>query len=99
MASNSVRAGTVEMSAAMIISGTIGRLVAVTGQSAFNVVFFRRLFGSAALLVVCLWRGLIHRGMLSRRFIALVLTGGAAIVLNWVLLFAAYPRASISVRS
>jgi drug/metabolite transporter (DMT)-like permease len=35
--------------------------------------------------------------MLSRRVIALVLTGGAAIVLNWVLLFAAYPRASISV--
>lgn len=97
MVSNTVRVGTVEMSAAMIISGTIGWLVVVSGQSAFNVVFFRCLFGAAALLAVCLWRELIHRGMLSTRVIALVLAGGAAIVLNWVLLFAAYPRASISV--
>ena len=43
--------GTMEMSAAMLISGTIGWFVVVSGQTVFNVVFWRCLFA-----VLPFWR-------------------------------------------
>ncbi|WP_342359910.1 DMT family transporter [Terrarubrum flagellatum] len=88
--------GTVEMTAAMTISGTIGWFVVMSGQSVQDVVFWRCVFGASTLLVICAALGLL-RGALSLRFLALAALGGAAIVTNWLLLFAAYPRASISI--
>jgi hypothetical protein len=38
--------GTVEMTAAMIISGTIGWFVVVSGQPVLDVVFWRCVFGA-----------------------------------------------------
>jgi hypothetical protein len=58
MANNAMRdgatsRGAAEMTVAMLMSGTIGWLVVSSQQSAFNVVFFRCVFGGATLTLVC----------------------------------------------
>ncbi|UTW08678.1 DMT family transporter [Pseudomonas benzenivorans] len=93
---NSKTRGSVEMTAAMIISGTIGWFVLHSGQPAMDVVFWRCVIGAPVLLAVCAALGLL-RGTLTPRLLAFAALGGVAIVLNWLLLFAAYPRASISI--
>jgi drug/metabolite transporter (DMT)-like permease len=89
--------GTLEMTAAMVLSGTIGWFVVVSGQPVMDVVFWRCVFGAATLLVVCAAMGLLRRDILTARQFMLAVIGGVAIVANWLLLFAAYPRASISI--
>ncbi|MBB5411000.1 drug/metabolite transporter (DMT)-like permease [Paraburkholderia sp. HC6.4b] len=91
-----IRRGAAEMSVAMLMSGTIGWLVVSSQQSPFNVVFFRCIFGGATLALVCAVLGLFRRELFSWKMLGLASLGGAAIVVNWVLLFAAYSRASIS---
>lgn len=88
--------GTIEMTAAMVILGTIGWFVVMSGQPVMDVVFWRCVFGAATLFVVCAALGLL-RGLLSWRLLALAALGGAAIVVNWLLLFSAYTHASISI--
>ena len=88
--------GTLEMSAAMVISGTIGWFVLLSGRPVLDVVFWRCAFGAATLLAVCVALGLL-RGHLTARIVLLAALGGVAIVVNWLLLFAAYSRASISI--
>ncbi len=93
---NNKVSGSVEMTAAMVISGTIGWFVVVSGQPVLDVVFWRCVFGAATLLVVCAGMGLL-RGAITWRLLALAALGGVAIVLNWLLLFVSYSRASISI--
>ena len=88
--------GTVEMSAAMAILGTIGWFVVMSGQPIMDVVFWRCAFGGVTLLIICACLGLL-RGRLPPRVIGLAALGGAAIVINWLLLFSAFSRASISI--
>ena len=92
-----IRRGTAEMTAAMLISGTIGWFVLMSGQPVTGVVFWRCLFGALTLLIVCASMGLLRPGILSLRAFAIAVGGGVAIVLNWLLLFAAYSHASISI--
>jgi drug/metabolite transporter (DMT)-like permease len=89
--------GILEFSAAMTLSGTLGYFVFESRQSAYNVVFFRCLFGALSLFAYCALQGLLKPGHLGWRSLGLALTGGAAIVANWVLLFTSYQYASISV--
>lgn len=89
--------GAAEMTGAMVISGTIGLFVVFSQQPVFNVVFWRCLFGAGALLLACFFMGIFHAKAITRRQLFLAILGGLAIVSNWVLLFAAFPRASISV--
>lgn len=89
--------GTAEMTAAMLISGTIGWFVIMSGQPVLAVVFWRCLFGALALLAVCSALGLVNRKAVSVWTLALASFGGIAIVLNWLLLFKAYALTSISV--
>ncbi|MDT3377977.1 DMT family transporter [Labrys neptuniae] len=89
--------GTAEMTAAMIISGTIGWFVILSGQPVIDVVFWRCLFGAGTLALICLGLGLFRRDVITVRQIGLAVVGGVAIVANWLMLFAAYPRASISI--
>jgi len=89
--------GTVEMTAAMVISGTIGLFVVLSGQPVMDVVFWRCAFGAVTLLIVCAALGLFRPEVMSRSQIAYAAIGGVAIVSNWILLFAAFPRASISI--
>jgi len=88
--------GTVEMTAAMAILGTIGWFVVMSGQFALDVVFWRCAFGAVTLLIVCAALGLL-RGRLSPRILGIAALGGAAIVINWPLLFSSFSRASISI--
>ncbi|KWH52913.1 DMT family transporter [Burkholderia anthina] len=96
MASNEIRRGAAEMIVAMLMSGTIGWLVMSSQQPLTNVVFFRCVFGTATLAIVCAAFGFLRRSLFSPRMLVLTTLGSLAIVANWLLLFAAYSRASIS---
>lgn len=89
--------GTLEMAVAMFLSGTLGFFVVESGQDAFNVVFFRCVFGAAFLFLFCLARGFFKDTGLNRKTLLLAAIGGVAIVANWVLLFSSYSLTSISV--
>ncbi|BAN47501.1 DMT family transporter [Metapseudomonas resinovorans] len=94
---NSIHRGSLEMVAAMLISGTIGWLVMLSGLPVLDVVFWRCLIGAATLLVICALMGFLRPGILTRTTFLLAVLSGVAIVGNWVLLFASYSRASISI--
>ncbi|NWB30028.1 DMT family transporter [Pseudomonas gingeri] len=93
----SLHRGSLEMVAAMLISGTIGWFVLVSGQPVLDVVFWRCLFGALTLLVICAVMGFLRPGILTRTTFLLAVLSGVAIVGNWVLLFASYSRASIAI--
>ncbi|MGF6149394.1 DMT family transporter [Pseudomonas fluorescens] len=93
----SLRRGTLEMTAAMLISGTIGWFVLVSGQPVLDVVFWRCVFGAATLLLICAVFGFLRPGILTHTTFLLAVLSGGAIVGNWVLLFASYSRASIAI--
>ncbi|MFV3306899.1 DMT family transporter [Pseudomonas sp. NY15181] len=92
-----IRRGTLEMVSAMLICGTIGWLVVVSGEPVLDVVFWRCVFGAATLLVICGLMGFLRPGILTRATFGLALLSGVAIVGNWVLLFGSYSRASIAI--
>lgn len=94
---NQIRRGSLEMAGAMLISGTIGWFVLVSGQSVLEVVFWRCVFGAATLLLICVLMGLLRPGSLSWPIFFVAMVSGMAIVGNWVLLFAAYSRASMGI--
>ncbi|MER8440530.1 DMT family transporter [Mesorhizobium sp. M1312] len=93
---NSTVRGTIEMTAAMAILGTIGWFVVMSGEPIMDVVFWRCAFGAITLLIICAALGLL-RGRVSLRTVAIAALGGAAIVINWLLLFSSFSRASISI--
>ncbi|WP_309966226.1 DMT family transporter [Variovorax guangxiensis] len=93
---NNKTRGTVEMTAAMVISGTIGWFVVRSGQPIIDLLFWRCVFGAGTLLLVCTALGML-RGKLSLRLLGWAVLGGIAIVLNWLLIFASFSRASISI--
>ncbi|TKR56013.1 DMT family transporter [Allopusillimonas ginsengisoli] len=92
-----IRRGSLEMTAAMLVSGTVGWFVLMSGQNVLDVVFWRCVFGAATLLVICLIMGFLRPGRITMRGFAWAVVSGAAIVANWILLFAAYSGASIGV--
>ena len=92
-----LKRGSLEMIAAMLISGTIGWFVLVSGQSVIDVVFWRCVVGGAMLLLVCRALGLLRAELLGRRVLTLAVVSGVAIVGNWLLLFASYSKASIAI--
>lgn len=92
---NKVRHGALEMSVAMAISGTIGWVVMSSGQLLSDLLFWRCALGFACLLAWCWPKGLL-RG-LNRRVLLMAGLGGVALVLNWLLLFASFRHASISI--
>lgn len=94
---NDIRKGTAEMTAAMLISGTIGWFVIMSGQPVSGVVFWRCLFGAVTLIIICGYLGLLRPGIMTLKMFAIAALGGIAIVSNWLLLFASYSHASISI--
>jgi drug/metabolite transporter (DMT)-like permease len=94
---NNLKRGSLEMVAAMLISGTIGWFVLMSGQAVVDVVFWRCLIGGGMLLLVCAALGLLRTELLGRRILLLAMLSGVAIVGNWLLLFASYAQASIAV--
>lgn len=93
----SIRRGSWEMIAAMLISGTIGWFVLVSGVSVIEVVFWRCVIGGLTLLLVCALLGYLRLDLLTWAKLGLAILSGVAIVGNWLLLFEAYSRASIAI--
>lgn len=91
------RTGTLQLTIAMVLSGTIGYFVLESGQPPVNVVFARCVFGSLFLVGYCLYAGLFRKVLVSTRNIVLLVVVGLAIVFNWLALFSAYRYASIGV--
>lgn len=94
---NQENKGSLELILAMVLSGTLGVFVVESGASAFNVVFFRCLFGALALGLYCLVRGFFKNHGFTPKKLGLAALGGAFIVFNWAILFESYDAASISV--
>ncbi len=87
--------GAAEMTAAMVVLGTIGWCVIQSHQPVMDIVFWRCAFGAVTLAIICSALGLFRQ--LTWRTAGIAALGGIAIVANWLLLFAAFPRATISV--
>lgn len=83
-----------QMTLAMLISGSIGAFVLISGLPVIDVVFWRCVIGAAALGVFIL---LSKRpfSRFTRPMLLLAIDGGVALVINWLLLFAAYDKISI----
>ncbi|WP_051695489.1 DMT family transporter [Caulobacter sp. UNC358MFTsu5.1] len=89
--------GRIEMACAMALAGTIGIFAYFSGQSEVSIVLWRCLLGSLVLSLVCWRRGYLAAAHFSARTMRLSLLGGAALLANWIFLFAAYRRATISI--
>jgi drug/metabolite transporter (DMT)-like permease len=86
--------GVWQMSLAMLISGSIGAFVLLSGLPVTEVVFWRCLIGALALFIF-IRMSRKPFSPLTRTTLLLAILGGAALVVNWLLLFAAYERISI----
>ncbi|PRA27978.1 DMT family transporter [Pseudomonas poae] len=93
----SIRRGLWEMIAAMLISGTIGWFVLVSGVSVIEVVFWRCVIGGLTLLLVCALLGYLRLSLLTWANLGMAMLSGVAIVGNWLLLFESYSHASIAI--
>lgn len=89
--------GSIEMMIAMVISGTIGLMVVMSGRPVTEVVFWRCLFGIFTLLPICFVMGYLKPDQATKRQLILAALGGVAIVVNWLCLFASYAYVSISI--
>ncbi|ATB37733.1 drug/metabolite DMT transporter permease [Cystobacter fuscus] len=90
------RTGVIQLVSAMVLSGTIGIFVTEAHMDAFNVVFFRCLFGAICLTIFCLAKGFFKRSFFTKKTTALIALGGVCIVFNWVFLFKSYGLTSIT---
>ncbi|MDN5380882.1 DMT family transporter [Streptomyces sp. LB8] len=96
-AARSETRGAIELTAAMLLSGTIGVFVVEAGASPFNVVFYRCVFGALFLGLYCLIRGFFKNHGFTPKKLGLAALGGVFIVFNWAFLFESYDKTSISV--
>ncbi|MFC0398247.1 DMT family transporter [Paraburkholderia rhizosphaerae] len=91
------RMGQAYMFGAMVIAGTIGYFVVLSGQHPFNVVFFRCAIGMLGLAAYC-WHKGFFRGLRIDCGQLLNLTLGAlTLIFNWYFLFTAYGLTSIGI--
>jgi len=89
-----IQKGVWQMSLAMLISGSIGAFVLLSGLPVTEVVFWRCLIGAVALFLFI--RFSKHPfSPLTKVTLGLAVLGGVALVINWLLLFAAFDRISI----
>lgn len=86
--------GVWQMSLAMVISGSIGAFVLLSGLPVTDVVFWRCLIGAIALFLFIRLSKQPFSPLTSVT-LRLAILGGIALVVNWLLLFAAYERISI----
>ncbi|GLQ17843.1 DMT family transporter [Maritalea porphyrae] len=93
----STTVGTIEMVAAMLISGTIGYFVVISELPILNVVWFRCLLGAITLLAICWMLGFLKRDHFTKRVLLLGGISGVTVVANWVLLFSSFSKASITI--
>lgn len=90
------RKGIIQLFCAMIIMGTVGLFVIESGQSAYNVVFYRCLLGAIFLAAYFLYSGKFKEFKLTKKSFTLIVLSGVFLVFNWVMLFESFKTASIS---
>lgn len=86
--------GVWQIGTAMLISGSIGAFVLLSGLPVTEVVFWRCLIGAIALFIF-IRMSRKPFSPLTRITLLLAILGGVALVVSWLLLFAAYERISI----
>ncbi|WP_394823337.1 DMT family transporter [Pendulispora albinea] len=91
------RQGAVFMILGGALLGTVGVFVEEAGQHPFTAVWFRCVFGAAALFAWGLARGRARELWLDRRGLGAALLAGALMTANWALFFAALEHTSIAV--
>ncbi|WP_347116485.1 DMT family transporter [Leclercia sp. S52] len=89
-----IQQGVWQMSLAMLISGSIGAFVLLSGLPVTEVVFWRCLIGAIALFLFIRFSKQPF-SPLTKVTLGLAVLGGVALVVNWLLLFAAFERISI----
>ena len=89
-----IQQGVWQMSLAMLISGSIGAFVLLSGLPVTEVVFWRCLIGAIALFLFIRFSKQPF-SPLTKVTLGLAILGGVALVVNWLLLFAAFERISI----
>lgn len=89
-----IHKGVWQMGLAMLISGSIGAFVLLSGLPVTDVVFWRCVIGAVTLFTF-IRLSKKPFSTLTRASLALAVIGGVALVVNWLLLFAAYTRISI----
>lgn len=93
------RVGQAYMFAAMMIAGTIGYFVALSGQRPFNVVFFRCVIGTVGLATYCWCKGFFRGLRFNGKQLLNLTLGALTLIFNWYFLFTAYSLTSIGVGS
>ncbi|MGI2029917.1 DMT family transporter [Endozoicomonas acroporae] len=88
--------GIIELLSAMIMMGTVGLFVVESGQSAYNVVFYRCTLGAIFLLAYCLYSGKLKNTGINTKKLIIIIFSAIFLVFNWVMLFASFKTASIS---
>lgn len=95
-ASADIRTPALQLAVAMAIIGTIGAFVTEAGLDPITTVFWRCLFASLFLLVVCHHRGYLSESAISHSNLLLAALGGVCMVLSWTAFFAAFSMTSIA---
>lgn len=88
--------GTIELTVAMLVSGTVGVFFKESHQAVFNVVFYRCIFGTIFLGLFCYFKGYFKQHNLTLRLLTLALLSGVSLILNWVLIFKSFSLTSIA---
>lgn len=91
------RHGQLLVGAGGLLFGTLGVFVEEAGQDPLTAVWFRCVFGAAALLLWCWISGNFLQLRVPRSSWRSVFAAGTLMVLMWVLFFAAIARTSIAV--
>ncbi len=90
------KAGLLSVIGSMLVFGTIGVFVKASGQSAFNIVFFRCLFAAICLGIYAVCTSQIKATYFKPKVIWPLIASGAALAFNWVFLFKAFELTSIT---
>lgn len=87
---------TIQIIISMIIWGSVGIFVKYINIPSLEIAFLRAAVAAVFLLIIGIFNRRSNKSVYSRKNLILLLASGAAIGLNWVLLFQAYKYTTIS---
>lgn len=94
---NQQQVGVAQMTAAMVVSGSVGLWATWAALPSYSVVFWRCAFGALALLLYMAISGQFQRGWINPSQMRWSLAAGSMLVLNWVCFFQSFHYVSIGV--
>jgi RarD protein len=87
---------TIQIIISMLIWGSVGIFVKYINMPSLEVAFMRAAVAACFLLIIGLFNRKKNKSLYSRKNLILLIGSGAAIGINWVLLFQAYKYTTIS---